>query len=373
MFIVEYLYGEYMKKLLISMIKLYQKIPGNFHYKCRHIPTCSNYAIDAINEYGSLKGSFLAIKRILRCNPFGTSGYDPVIKKENKMKKKKIDLLLILMVITLFTTGCKQDNMDDIEVAVTNYPNEYIVDKLYGKHATINQVYPDGIDISKYRVTKTQKKNYRNMDLFVYTGLIEKERSLAVDLLDLNSSLKIIDTSYVLETDYSTEELWLNPSSLLMMAQNVRLGLKEYITSNVLTKEVDSAYNDLKIKLSELDADYRLTVENTDNKTILVADSSLKFLEKFGLNVICIDNNTTDKELYEVNNLIKQKAVNYIYNFKESKLNTVASDLITKNPTIKELKLNKLDVISDSDRNENKDYIDLMNENLDLLKQELYQ
>ena len=373
MFIVEYLYGEYMKKLLISMIKLYQKIPGNFHYKCRHIPTCSNYAIDAINEYGSLKGSFLAIKRILRCNPFGTSGYDPVIKKENKMKKKKIGLLLILMVITLFTTGCKQDNMDDIEVAVTNYPNEYIVNKLYGKHATINQVYPDGVDIDKYRVTKTQKKSYSQMELFVYTGLIEKERNLAVDLLDLNSNLKIIDTSYVLETDYSNEELWLNPSSLLMMAQNVRLGLKEYITSNVLTKEVDEAYNDLKIKLSELDADYRLTVENTDNKTILVSDSSLKFLEKFGLTVICIDSNTTDKELYEVNNLIKQKAVNYIYNFKENKLNTVASELVSKNPTIKELKLNKLDVISDSDRSENKDYIDLMNENLDLLKQELYQ
>ena len=158
-----------------------------------------------------------------------------------------------------------------------------------------------------------------------------------------------------------------------MMAQNVRLGLKEYITSNVLTKEVDEAYNDLKIKLSELDADYRLTVENTDNKTILVSDSSLKFLEKFGLTVICIDSNTTDKELYEVNNLIKQKAVNYIYNFKENKLNTVASELVSKNPTIKELKLNKLDVISDSDRSENKDYIDLMNENLDLLKQELYQ
>ncbi len=75
-----------MKNILIYFIKLYQKIPGSFHSSCRHIPTCSNYAIDAINEYGSIKGSFLAIKRILRCQPFGTSGYDPVIKKENKEK-----------------------------------------------------------------------------------------------------------------------------------------------------------------------------------------------------------------------------------------------------------------------------------------------
>lgn len=71
-----------MKKFLISMIKFYQKTPGLYHASCRHIPTCSNYAIEAINTYGSIKGSYLAIKRILRCNPFGTKGYDPVPKKE---------------------------------------------------------------------------------------------------------------------------------------------------------------------------------------------------------------------------------------------------------------------------------------------------
>ena len=75
-----------MKRLLISIIKLYQKIPGPWHNNCRFYPTCSNYAIDAINEYGSLKGSILAIKRVFRCNPFGGSGYDPVIKKNIKNK-----------------------------------------------------------------------------------------------------------------------------------------------------------------------------------------------------------------------------------------------------------------------------------------------
>lgn len=289
------------------------------------------------------------------------------------MKKKKLGLLLIIFAITLLTTGCKQDDMEDIEIAVTNYPNEYIVDKLYGKHATINQVYPDGVDISKYNITKTQKSNFSNMDLFVYTGLVEKERDLAIDLLDINSNLKIIDTSYVLETDYANEELWLNPSSLLMMAQNVRLGLKEYITSNYLSKEVDDAYNDLKIKLSELDADYRVTVENTDNKIILVADSSLKFLEKFGLKVYCLDSDTTDKELYEIKQLIDKGQFNYIYTFKDLKLTDQAQEIMNYNSSIKKLELNKLDVISDKNRDDGKDYIDLMNENLDLLKQELYQ
>lgn len=77
-----------MKKLLISMIKFYQKIPGNWHNSCKYVPTCSNYAIEAINVYGSFKGSIMAFKRILRCNPWGKSGYDPVpLKKEIENEK----------------------------------------------------------------------------------------------------------------------------------------------------------------------------------------------------------------------------------------------------------------------------------------------
>lgn len=74
-----------MKKIIIYIIKLYQKIPVSCHKCCRHIPTCSDYTIDAINYYGIIKGIYMGIKRILRCNPLGTYGFDPVIKKENKL------------------------------------------------------------------------------------------------------------------------------------------------------------------------------------------------------------------------------------------------------------------------------------------------
>ena len=65
-----------MKKILIKLIKLYQKFPGNFHSSCKFYPTCSNYAIEAINKYGSLKGIFLALKRIIKCNPLSRGGID---------------------------------------------------------------------------------------------------------------------------------------------------------------------------------------------------------------------------------------------------------------------------------------------------------
>lgn len=286
---------------------------------------------------------------------------------------KRLIILPLILFITFLTTGCTQDNMDNINIIVTNYPNEYIAKKLYSKHATITSIYPDGVDINNYKISKKQQQDYAKKDLFIYNGLLEKERDLAVTLLDMNPDLKIIDTAYVLETDYSPEELWLNPSSLLMMAQNVRLGLEEYITSTYLKKEIDEAYEALKVKLSELDADYRISVENTDNKTIVVANSALKYLEKFGLNVICIDSDATDKTISEVENLIKKKAISYIFTFKEDTLNKNAKQILEKHPGIKKQELHKLDNITDEDRANDNNYITIMTENLDLIKQELYQ
>lgn len=59
-------------------------MPISSHLSCRFTPTCSNYGIEAIEKYGSFKGSILTIKRIIRCNPFTKPGYDPVPDKEKK-------------------------------------------------------------------------------------------------------------------------------------------------------------------------------------------------------------------------------------------------------------------------------------------------
>ena len=69
-----------MKRLLILLIKFYRRaISPNFRPCCRFEPTCSKYALEAIEKYGALKGGYLAVKRVLRCHPFSKkSGYDPV-------------------------------------------------------------------------------------------------------------------------------------------------------------------------------------------------------------------------------------------------------------------------------------------------------
>ena len=289
------------------------------------------------------------------------------------MKKIKLfGLIIILMFICLISSGCTNDNMENIRVLVTNYPNEFITQRLYGNHSTVTSIYPDGVDITDYVISSKQKKDFSQYDLFIYNGLIEKERNLAVDLLDLNPNLKIIDTAYVLETDYSPEELWLNPSSLLMMAQNVRLGLEEYIDSNVLKTEIDAAYDELKVELSELDATYRIDVENTNKKTIVVANSALKYLEKFGLQVYCIDGDATDKTISTVQDLITSKQILYIYSFVEEELNDNVKKLVDDNKGVSVVALHKLDNINDEERKNKETYLSIMKNNLELIKKEIY-
>ena len=289
------------------------------------------------------------------------------------MKKLKVFSFIIIMVlVSILSSGCTSDNMENINILVTNYPNEFITQKLYGAHSTVSSIYPDGVDINEYTISSKQKKDFSNYDLFIYNGLIEKERNLAVDLLELNPDLKIIDTAYVLETDYSPEELWLNPSSLLMMAQNVRIGLEEYISSNVLKTEIDEAYDSLKVELSELDAKYRIDVDNTNNKIIVVANSALKYLEKFGLEVYCVDSDATDKTISDVQDLINNKKVDYVYSFVEEDLNDKVKKLVDSNDNFTVIELHRLDNMTDDERKNKETYLSIMNNNLDLIKKEIY-
>lgn len=67
-----------MKYIVIYFIRLYQKIPGPWHDYCKYKPTCSEYAIGVLREYGFFKGSYLAIKRLCKCNCFSKGGFDPI-------------------------------------------------------------------------------------------------------------------------------------------------------------------------------------------------------------------------------------------------------------------------------------------------------
>ena len=68
-----------MKRVLIALIRFYQRrISPLSPPSCRYIPTCSAYAVEAVEKYGAAKGGLLALRRLMRCHPFHKGGYDPV-------------------------------------------------------------------------------------------------------------------------------------------------------------------------------------------------------------------------------------------------------------------------------------------------------
>lgn len=79
-----------MKRILKGMIRLYQSqiSPALGPSKCRFTPTCSSYALESIEVHGAIRGSFMAIWRILRCNPWGKGGYDPVPTRKNDKENR---------------------------------------------------------------------------------------------------------------------------------------------------------------------------------------------------------------------------------------------------------------------------------------------
>jgi len=74
-----------MHKIFILLIRIYQNTLGIvFPPSCRFYPSCSEYSIQALKAFGVLKGSWLSLKRVLRCNPFNPGGYDPILSWKEK-------------------------------------------------------------------------------------------------------------------------------------------------------------------------------------------------------------------------------------------------------------------------------------------------
>ena len=277
---------------------------------------------------------------------------------------------LVLLSLLIISTGCvKKDSMEDIDIITSSYPIEYLVNRMYGKKANIKNIFPDSESIDTYKLNNKQLKNYSNKDLFIYNG--NNASNIALELSNRNHNILLIDSTRGMNSSYGVEELWLDPSNMLMMALNIKTGLQEYITNNYLIDEINKNYQDLKIELSELDADYKLSIENAPTDTIVVTNESLGYLEKYGLNIIVLNDETLDKTYNEVRVLINNKTISNIYMFDEKEINEKTQKLID-DTKIKKVILYRLDYITDNQRNTDKNYMSIMNDNLDLIKTELY-
>ena len=284
------------------------------------------------------------------------------------MKKK----ILLVLCSLLLISGCDmfKEDFSDKYVYTTMYPIEYATTELYKDYANISSVYPNGSDI-EYEVSNKKKKQYSTGEIFIYSG-IANEATLARDLLNLNENIKIIDGTKGMNNK-SIASVYLDPSNFLMICSNIKSSLKEY-NENVYVKEgIENNYRELNEKVSELDVKLYDIGKNGNYKTILTTNDVFSFLTKYNINVVSIDanNDNIDKSYAEANKLIENKEVQYIYYLEGDEFTPAQEKFISDNSLMK-IEINNVFSLSDEERQEEKDYISIMNETIDNYKKELY-
>lgn len=287
---------------------------------------------------------------------------------------KNLKKVLFIGIISLLLTGCfKSEDLDDANIRTTTYPLEYLATTLYGYNSNVKSIYPDGIDIKEYKLSNKKAKKYSKEDLFIYNGLTD-EKQIAASFVNKNSKLKIIDVSEGLAIKYSYEELWLNPTNYLMMAQNLKNGLNQYIDSTILKNEINANYNNLKVTLSEFETTLKLISQNGKYNTLIVSKDYFKFLENFGFDVISLEetDNLNNDTINRAKNLLKSKENSYIFITKEEEnnLSETINDVKENGGEIKIL--NTMTILDSDERDKKEDYTTLMKANIELIKEEAY-
>lgn len=287
---------------------------------------------------------------------------------------KKIRNICLLFIVAVMLSGClfKRDSMENIEIYTTVYPINYLIDCLYGSNSSIFSIFPNGVNIDEYQISDKKLEEYSNKDLFVFNSLDrDKDRDIAIKLINKNKNLKVIDVSVGMSLNNSVEELWLNPYNYLMMAQNLKTGLDQYISDPYLKKEIENNYEDLKFNLSKLDASLKDTINDADYKTIVVDSDALLFLEKYNLKVISLEENEnlTEPKINEVKKLIEDGNIKYIYSLSRESNSKVKE--IVDSYKIELIYLNSMNSIDGDISNSNDNYLTIMNSNIEKLNKEL--
>lgn len=287
--------------------------------------------------------------------------------------KNKIFITLGIILSLFMLSGCAKDENTSSMTAYTSvYPVEYILENLYGDEIAIYSIYPDGINYKDYKLTSKQLSDYSQGDLYVYNGTIKKEKDYAVELLNRNKKIKIIDASLGMRYSNDVSEAWLNPSNYLMMASNIKKGLEEYINENLEVKKIDENYNKLKLSLSQIDAELKQIASSSNNPTIVVSNDAFKYLEKYGFVVISLEenDNLNDKVISDVKKLLAGKQISYIFLKDNEEANATIKDL-KNNYEFTTTSLNTLTTLNADERKDKKDYISIMMDNINSIKLEV--
>ena len=352
------------KGLLILPIRFYQYAISPFTpAACRHVPTCSEYSVNAVNLHGPRKGGWLALKRIARCHPWGTSGFDPVPKyliKNIDLKKfaihrkdiqkhdllKPLLLLLVAIVAGLSFISCNNntniqgEDEGKIKILVSISPQKYFVEKIGGNKVVVDVLIPAGTNPHLYDPTPRQLINVAGATIYFYNGNMDFEKSWVNNLIESNPNLIHVklsdDIELLADHEYTGHHdghshgidphTWLSPANARIIAAHIKNTLsKQYPGHSAFFEE---NYNKFVTETADLEKEIEAKLSSLSNRKFMIFHPTLSYYAKqFDLEQISIEfegKEPTPKHLRASIDLAKKSGIQTIFIQKEFDMNNAS-------------------------------------------------
>jgi zinc transport system substrate-binding protein len=333
--------------VLIAPIRVYQYVISPLTpAACRHLPTCSEYAATALKMHGALAGGKLAANRILRCNPWGTSGFDPVPKflikkidlnKRFNMKKmiKSCDLLkrgvttlLILMAVFLLggINSCasgSEENSGKIKVLVSILPHKYFVEKIAGDYVEVMVLIPPGANHHVYDPSPRQMQEISQAEIYFYNGHLSFEHNLLPSfrtnypnmvLVQITTGIPLLAGDECNHEDHEHHHhdhdgvdphTWMSARNAAIKAKNIYKVLNELFPE--YQEEFTQNFAQLEAELQQLDERIAEILSGLSNRQFLIFHPALGyFAEDYDLVQISIEHDGKEPTPAQLKSVIDQ-------------------------------------------------------------------
>lgn len=312
---------------------------------------------------------------------------------------KIIQGLIILLTIGIFTIGCTptdgaSDDKKGLTLYTSVYPIQYAVERIGGETVTAESVYPPGVDAHTYEPTSKDITSIAESDAFIYLGAgmegfaetaAEALASQDVRLVEIGQQEELFHTDEPEEEDHADESdnqshgghnhgdhdphIWIDPQRMANMAAIIR---DELIDLNPDEEERYKAnFNALEEDLIILDENYTETLQAKDNKKILVSHAAYGYWEeRYGIEQIAINglSSSSEPSQKELTQIIDQaEAYNLDYIIFEQNSSNRVSEIIQEQIGAQSLTVHNLSVLTETDIENDEDYLSLMEKNLETL------
>lgn len=322
---------------------------------------------------------------------------------------KKISLLLLVAVLTIFTAACgntetkKSASSDQIKVYTTVYPLQYFAERIGGDHVSVSSIYPPGSNEHTFEPTQKDMIDLADADLFFYIGLglegfvnnaqktlknenvemIETTKDVPESALDVSTASKEHDHDHDAHEDEAHEDehdhgtvdphVWLSPVISQDLAKSVKDSLVKKDAKH--KEDYEKNYEALIKDLKDLNTDYKEMADNAKRKEFFVSHAAFGYIAgTYGLKQEAIaglnsQDEPSQKELTTIASEAKKDNIQYI--LFEQNVSSKLADVLKNDIGAESLTINNLSVLTKEDLAAKKDYVSIMKENLETFKKVL--